>query len=202
MNLLDGMLTTLWARYSGLMSVKRTKAKSTSAASDLQSAQAMMNLTLTKLLDDGAGSDPSHEEQDLSKSWQVETTALFLQQGMRVAETKVPSFWSPALRFWLQSELSSNQRSKKNAETSLPQITLATRRSWAQILLVCARNMALLTSFRTKLKQDATLAKDMARFILTCVASVGGSDSDRLRSAAWSTTASLFCSRVFGNGSL
>jgi hypothetical protein len=89
-----------------------------------------------------------------------------------------------------------------NAETSLPQITLATRRSWAQILLVCARNMALLTSFRTKLKQDATLAKDMARFILTCVASVGGSDSDRLRSAAWSTTASLFCSRVFGNGSL
>jgi hypothetical protein len=45
-----------------------------------------------------------------------------------------------------------------------------------------------LTSFQTKLKQ---LDKDMARFILTCVALVQGSDSDQLRSTAWSTTATL-----------
>jgi hypothetical protein len=190
--LLDGVLTTLWERYFGLMRVKSTKAKAATAASDSQSAQGMMNRTLTKLLDDGVESDPSHEEPDLWKSWQVETTAIFLQQGMRVGETKVSSFWMPALQFWLQSELSSKKLgSKKNTETFLPQITLATRRSWAQILLVCARNMALLTSFQIKLKQDVTLDKDMARFILTCVASVQGSDSDWLRSTAWSTTATL-----------
>jgi hypothetical protein len=189
--LLDGVLTTLWERYSGLMKVKSIKAKAAAEASDSQSAQVMMNRTLMKLLDDGVDSDPSHEEQDLWKSWQVETTAIFLQQGMRVGETKVPSFWLTALQFWLQSELSSKQGSKKDTETSLPQITLATRRAWAQILLVCARNMALLPSFQTKLKEDASLDKDMSRFILTCVASVQGSDSDELRSTAWSTTATL-----------
>jgi hypothetical protein len=186
--LLDGVLTTLWERYSGLMKVNRTKVEAATAASESPSAQVTMTRTLTKLLDDGVDSDPSHEEKDFWKSWQVESTALFLRQGMRVGETKVPSFWLPALELWLQSELSG---SKKNTETSLPQITLATRRSWAQILLVCARNMALLTSFQIKMKQDVTLDKDMARFILTCVASVQGSDSDELRSTAWSTTATL-----------
>jgi hypothetical protein len=209
--LLDGVLTTLWKRYFGLTRLKGTKVEaatananataSTASESQMQSAQVTMNRTLTKLLDDGVDYsgvdyDPSREEQDLWKSWEVESTAIFLQQGMWVGKTQIPTFWLPALQFWLQSELSSKRpgsQNNKNTETFLPQIALATRRSWARILLVCARNMALLPSFQTKLKQDATLDKDVARFILTCVASVQGSDShsDSLRSTAWSTTATL-----------
>jgi hypothetical protein len=193
----DGVLTSVWERYSGLMkngtkSTDETKATSTDDATtvkvkvdDLQSAHGIMIRTLTKLLDDGV--DPSHHQQDkdLWRIWQCENIALFLQQGMRVAEEKVPSFWIPALRWWLES----NPGSKKNAETSSPRISLENRRSWAEILLLCARNTALLPSFQTQLAEDTTLAKDLTRLILTCVVSNEG--SDRLRSSAWSTSATL-----------
>jgi hypothetical protein len=71
----------------------------------------VMNRTLTKLLDNGVDSDPSHEDKTFGKSWQVETTAIFLR-GMLVGD-KGSILWMPALQFWLQSELSSKLGSKK-----------------------------------------------------------------------------------------
>jgi hypothetical protein len=63
--LLDGVLNTLWERYSGLMRLK-VQGKATTTNSDSPSAQ-VMNRTLTKLLDNGVDSDPSHEDKTFGK---------------------------------------------------------------------------------------------------------------------------------------
>jgi hypothetical protein len=134
-----------------------------------------------------------NEEQDLWKSWQVETTLFSC--GRNACGEKGSILWMPALQFWLQSELSSKLGSKKARDFLATNNTRDSSVLGSNLACLCSQH-GLLPSFQTKLKQDATLT-DMARFILTCVASVQGQIQTQLRFTAWSTTATL-CSRGGG----
>jgi hypothetical protein len=187
----DTALTALWERYQSVLEPAIVGDKFSVESSETISAQDTMIKTLTTLLDDRLNPESANEE-DLWKSWEIEAVALFLEQGMRVAQDKVPAFWLPALQWWLQTNKSTSngKRPLKETAPAPPFVNRDSARcSWAQILLLCTRSMALVSSFQDQLAKDVSFAVSLQRLVLTCVVSV--QDSDRLRSIAWSTCATL-----------